>query len=274
MRRQSRQSHDRALPRMSGPFGDLVVVDVATLNGAPQIATFFADLGARVIKVEHPARRPVAAARRCRGRGAPVEAHEPQQGVRHARRRGARRPRAPGPPARARRLLVSALSASRLAAWRLDATALQTSHPRLVAVNLTTYGAPGPVGRPAGLRHARRAVTGLAHLTGPAERAADAGARRPRRSSGRAARDHRRADGLARARRCHGRTAVRRPRDGADPRAPRPAARAGRAERRRSWPARQSLPDDGAAERVSCLGRPLGGDHRRHRRSRQHGSSK
>ena len=39
---------------MSAPFARLVVVDVATLNAAPQIATFFGDLGARVIKVEHP----------------------------------------------------------------------------------------------------------------------------------------------------------------------------------------------------------------------------
>ena len=39
---------------MSGPFTELVVVDVATLNAAPQIATFFGDLGARVVKVEHP----------------------------------------------------------------------------------------------------------------------------------------------------------------------------------------------------------------------------
>jgi len=39
---------------MSGPFSHLVVLDIATLNAAPQIATFFGDLGARVIKVEHP----------------------------------------------------------------------------------------------------------------------------------------------------------------------------------------------------------------------------
>src|SRR5512144_1317106 len=36
------------------PFRDLTVIDLATLGAAPQIAAFFGDMGARVIKVEHP----------------------------------------------------------------------------------------------------------------------------------------------------------------------------------------------------------------------------
>jgi crotonobetainyl-CoA:carnitine CoA-transferase CaiB-like acyl-CoA transferase len=36
------------------PFQNLTVLDIATLAAAPQIAAFFGDFGARVIKVEHP----------------------------------------------------------------------------------------------------------------------------------------------------------------------------------------------------------------------------
>src|SRR5512147_1833906 len=36
------------------PFRHLTVVDIATLAAAPQIAAFFGDFGARVIKVEPP----------------------------------------------------------------------------------------------------------------------------------------------------------------------------------------------------------------------------
>jgi crotonobetainyl-CoA:carnitine CoA-transferase CaiB-like acyl-CoA transferase len=36
------------------PFRHLTVVDIATLGAAPQIAAFFGDFGAGVIKIEHP----------------------------------------------------------------------------------------------------------------------------------------------------------------------------------------------------------------------------
>ena len=35
-------------------IADLLVIDLSTLAAAPQVATFFGDLGARVVKVEHP----------------------------------------------------------------------------------------------------------------------------------------------------------------------------------------------------------------------------
>ena len=36
------------------PLSQLTVIDLATLAAAPQIAAFFGDFGARVVKVEHP----------------------------------------------------------------------------------------------------------------------------------------------------------------------------------------------------------------------------
>jgi crotonobetainyl-CoA:carnitine CoA-transferase CaiB-like acyl-CoA transferase len=147
-------------------FADLVVVDVATLNAAPQIATFFADLGARVIKVEHP-------------RGDALRALVDDEGVPMQWKLTNRNKacvtldvaRPEGRTLLQRMLaradvVVSSLSAERLAAWTLDAATLRARHPRLVAVNLTTYGTTGPWADRPGSGTLAEAVTGLAHLTG------------------------------------------------------------------------------------------------------------
>ncbi|MGH7894234.1 MAG: CaiB/BaiF CoA transferase family protein [Candidatus Binatia bacterium] len=152
---------------MTGPLAGLVVVDVATLNAAPQIAACFGDLGARVIKVEHP-------------RGDPLRQLLDEHGValqwKLANRnkecvtldvtREDGRALLDGLLARAD-VLVSALSAERLLAWSLDAPSLRARHPRLVAVNLTTYGTSGPWRDRPGSGTLAEAATGLAHLTGP-----------------------------------------------------------------------------------------------------------
>jgi crotonobetainyl-CoA:carnitine CoA-transferase CaiB-like acyl-CoA transferase len=154
---------------MSGPFADLVVVDVATLNAAPQIATFFGDLGARVIKVEHP-------------RGDPLRQLVDERGtsIQWAlanRNKDCVTLDVTRPEGRdvLHRLLartdvvVSSASAERLAAWTLDPATLRGRHPRLVAVNLTTFGTTGPWSDRPGSGTLAEAVTGLAHLTGAAD---------------------------------------------------------------------------------------------------------
>jgi len=154
---------------MSGPFSHLVVLDIATLNAAPQIATFFGDLGARVIKIEHP-------------RGDPLRQLSDAGGV-ALQWKLANRNKACVTLDLARReglellerllgradVLVSALPAARLADWKLDPVTLAARHPRLVAVNLTAYGTTGPWADRAGSGTLAEAATGLAHLTGPAE---------------------------------------------------------------------------------------------------------
>jgi crotonobetainyl-CoA:carnitine CoA-transferase CaiB-like acyl-CoA transferase len=156
---------------MSGPLAHVTVVDVATLNAAPQIATFFGDLGARVIKVEHPRGDPLR--RLVDARGAAVQwtlANRNKECVTLDVARPAGRALLGRLLERAD-LLVTALSASRLAAWALDADTLRAQHPRLVAVNLTTYGASGPWADRPGSGTLAEAATGLAHLTGPADAA-------------------------------------------------------------------------------------------------------
>jgi len=152
---------------MTAPLAKLVVVDVATLGAAPQIATFFGDLGARVIKVEHP-------------RGDPLRLFVDADGVALQwklinRNKECVTLDVAAPEGRAvldrllerADVLVSALPAQRLADVGLDAAALRAHHPRLVAVNLTTYGTSGPWRDRPGSGTLAEAVTGFAHLTGP-----------------------------------------------------------------------------------------------------------
>src|SRR6185503_5702883 len=165
----ARRRHHRPHSRMSGPFSHLVVLDIATLNAAPQIATFFGDLGARVIKIEHP-------------RGDPLRQLSDAGGV-ALQWKLANRNKACVTLDVARReglellerlldradVLVSALPAARLADRKLDPATLRARHPRLVAVNLTAYGTTGPWADRAGSGTLAEAATGLAHLTGTAD---------------------------------------------------------------------------------------------------------
>ena len=154
---------------MTEPLAHLVVLDVATLNAAPQIATFFGDLGACVLKVEHP-------------QGDPLRKLTDAQGValqwKLTNRNkqcitldiGTKDGRVLLAQLLARAdLLVSSLPAARLRTWALDADTLRARHPSLIAVNLTTYGTTGPWADRAGSGTLAEAATGLAHLTGLAE---------------------------------------------------------------------------------------------------------
>lgn len=154
---------------MSEPLAELVVLDLATLNAAPQIATFFADLGARVIKVEHPRGDPLRQLIDARGLAWQWKlANRNKQCI--TLDLGADDGRALLAELLARAdLAVSNLPGTRLRAWGLDAAALRARHPNLVAVNLTTYGTTGPWADRAGSGTLAEAASGLAHLTGFAD---------------------------------------------------------------------------------------------------------
>lgn len=150
-------------------LADLVVLDLASLAAAPQVAAFFGDFGARVIKVEPPAGDPLR--QLVDERGAAVQWKLVNRNKQCVTLDVAR------PEGRAvlERLLartdvvISALPASRLEAWGLDRAMLRARHPRLVAVNLTTFGTSGPWRDRAGSGTLAEAATGLAHLTGAAD---------------------------------------------------------------------------------------------------------
>jgi len=151
-------------------LANLTVIDIATLGAAPQIATFFGDFGARVIKVEHPRgdglrrlvdRTGVALQWQLTNRNKQCVTLDLTQvrGRDLLERMLARTD-----------VLVSALSRARLARWALDPVELRTRHPRLVLVNLTAYGSDGPWGDRPGSGTLAEAMSGLAALTGPADR--------------------------------------------------------------------------------------------------------
>jgi len=148
---------------------DLTVIDLATLGAAPQIAAFFGDLGARVIKIEAPRgdglrqlvdERGVALQWKIINRNKEcVTLDAAQPGGRELLERMLARAD----------LLVSNLNSERLARWDLGAEALRRRHPRLVAVNLTAYGIEGPWAERPGSGTLAEAASGLAGLSGEAD---------------------------------------------------------------------------------------------------------
>ena len=151
------------------PFHDLTVVDIATLAAAPQIAAFFGDFGARVIKVEHP--RGDSLRRLVDHRGAAVHwkiVNRNKQCITLDLTKPNGHDLLDKILARAD-LLVCALSRERLARWGFDTQHLAQRHPRLVVVNLTAYGTTGPWADRAGSGTLAEAMSGLAGLMGPAD---------------------------------------------------------------------------------------------------------
>jgi crotonobetainyl-CoA:carnitine CoA-transferase CaiB-like acyl-CoA transferase len=151
------------------PFGHLTVVDIATLAAAPQIAAFFGDFGARVIKVEHP--RGDSLRRIVDQRGAALQwkiVNRNKQCITLDLTKPAGRNLLQRILGRTD-LLVCALSRERLARWGLDTQPLAQRHPRLVVVNLTAYGTTGPWADRPGSGTLAEAMSGLAALTGPAD---------------------------------------------------------------------------------------------------------
>jgi len=150
-------------------LADLVVLDLASLAAAPQVAAFFGDFGARVVKIESPGGDPLR--HLVDERGAAVQwklVNRNKQCVTLDVTRPEGRAVLERMLAKAD-VLVSALPAARLDAWGLERPALQARHPRLVAVNLTTFGSSGPWRDRAGSGTLAEAATGLAHLTGAAD---------------------------------------------------------------------------------------------------------
>ncbi|HVO27328.1 MAG TPA: CoA transferase [Candidatus Margulisiibacteriota bacterium] len=148
-------------------FRHLTVVDLATLAAAPQIAAFFGDFGARVIKVEHP--RGDSLRRIVDRHGTALQwkiVNRNKQCITLDLTKAAGRDLLDTILGRSD-LLVCALNRDRLVRWGLDPHALAQRHPRLVVVNLTAYGTTGPWADRPGSGTLAEAMSGLAALTGP-----------------------------------------------------------------------------------------------------------
>jgi crotonobetainyl-CoA:carnitine CoA-transferase CaiB-like acyl-CoA transferase len=144
----------------------LTVIDLATLAAAPQIAAFFGDFGARVIKVEHP--RGDSLRQLVDPSGMPLTWKVVNRNKEHVTLDVTK------PDGRLlldrmldrADVLVCNLGSTRLARFGLERAQLAASHPRLVVVNLTAYGTDGPWAERPGSGTLAEAMSGLASLTG------------------------------------------------------------------------------------------------------------
>ena len=151
------------------PFSDLTVIDVASLAAAPQIATFFADLGARVIKVEPPSGDPLRHLLDERGVALNWKlVNRNKECVTLDLSSEAGQALMDRLLERAD-LLVTNHPPRRLLRFGLDRDRLRERFPELVVVSLTAYGLEGPWAARPGSGTLAEASAGLAALTGEAD---------------------------------------------------------------------------------------------------------
>jgi crotonobetainyl-CoA:carnitine CoA-transferase CaiB-like acyl-CoA transferase len=146
----------------------LRVVDAATLAAGPLVATNLGEYGAEVIKVEQP------------GAGDPLRTWGARRGdiglVWKSVSRNKKCVTLDLRQPQGRELLHELLDRSdvfvintrpsTLARWGLDFASVHASHPRLVMVHVTGYGAGGPASDRPGFGTLAEAMSGFAHVTG------------------------------------------------------------------------------------------------------------
>ncbi|MDB5944859.1 MAG: CoA transferase [Ramlibacter sp.] len=152
----------------SGPLKGLRVVELGMLFAGPLVATNLADLGAEIIKIEHPKGDVV----RGLGRGenslwwSVVARNKKLVGVDVKKPEGADV---------IRRLLETAdvfienFRPGRVKEWGLDYDTLRKSNPGLVMLHISGYGQTGPYSERPGVGTLAEAFSGYAHVTGTPE---------------------------------------------------------------------------------------------------------
>ncbi len=160
---------------MSGPLAGLVVLDMSRILAGPWAGQLLADLGARVIKIEHPGRgddtrgwgppwldktsdaQGEAAYFLCANRGKQslaldISSREGQALVREL--------------ARGADILLENFKVGGLERYGLDYASLQALNPRLIGCSITGFGQDGPYAHRAGYDFMIQAMGGLMSLSG------------------------------------------------------------------------------------------------------------
>lgn len=152
-----------------GPLADLRVLELGTLIAGPFAGRWFADFGARVIKIEEPVagdplRRwgmgldggdslwHLVQSRGKRSVAADLRQRHGQELVRRL--------------ATESDVLIENFRPGRLEAWNLDPQDLLAANPRLVVVRISGYGQTGPLRDQPGFGTIAEAAGGLRYLTG------------------------------------------------------------------------------------------------------------
>ena len=151
----------------AGPLAGYRVIDLGMIFAGPLVATHLSDLGAEVIKIEHPRGDDVRTTGRSKnGRGlwwcvssrnkrlVSVNIGKPQ-GAEVARRL-----------VRTADVFIENFRPGRMKQWGLDYATLSAQNPGLVMLHISGYGQTGPYqGRP-GMGTLAEAFSGFAHITG------------------------------------------------------------------------------------------------------------
>jgi len=154
----------------SGPLSGLTVVDVGMLFAGPLVGTLLADLGANVIKVEHPKGDEVRRVGRFRD-GEPlwwrVTARNKQLAAVDIRTEAGREvllrliDKAD--------ILVENFRPGRMAEWGFHYKELAKTNPGLVMLHISGYGQTGPYRERPGMGTLAEAFSGFAHTMGPTD---------------------------------------------------------------------------------------------------------
>jgi crotonobetainyl-CoA:carnitine CoA-transferase CaiB-like acyl-CoA transferase len=152
-----------------GALGHLRIVDFSRVLAGPLATMILGDLGADVIKIEHPARGDDT-----RAWGPPF--HEGNStyylGLNRNKRGIALDLKQEGDRAEARRLCLSAdvvvdnFRPGTMAAWGLDHSSLVAERPDLISCSITGFGSTGPGSALAGYDFLVQAMSGLMSITG------------------------------------------------------------------------------------------------------------
>ena len=156
---------------MSGPLSDLRVIDASTVLAGPLIGQIMADFGADVVKVEHP-QKPDS----LRGHGAQKNG----QGLwwkmvgRNKRCVGLDLSRPDGAEIFLRLVdgadvVIENFRPGTLERWGLGWEVLSERRPGLVLCRVTGFGQAGPYARRPAFGTLIEAMSGFAHMTGPAD---------------------------------------------------------------------------------------------------------
>jgi crotonobetainyl-CoA:carnitine CoA-transferase CaiB-like acyl-CoA transferase len=157
---------------VNGPLEGLRVIDCSTILAGPLCAQLLGDYGADVVKVEHP-----RGGDGMRGHG-PSKDGEPLWWKEISRNKRGLALNLSDPDGAAILLdlvasadvLVENFRPGTLERWGLGPAELQARNPRLVLVRVTGFGQSGPYAGRAGFGTLAEAMSGFAHLTGPADR--------------------------------------------------------------------------------------------------------
>jgi crotonobetainyl-CoA:carnitine CoA-transferase CaiB-like acyl-CoA transferase len=154
-----------------GPLQGLRVIDASTILAGPLCAQLLGDYGAEVVKIEHPQRGDGM-----RGHG-PTKDGEPlwwKEISRNKRLVAASLSDPAGAEVLLRLaatsdVLVENFRPGTLERWGLGPEVLWERNPKLVIVRVTGFGQTGPYAGRAGFGTLAEAMSGFAHLTGPAD---------------------------------------------------------------------------------------------------------